>query len=720
MALTTAEQATYYNLLRSLAGDQAALNALFTLSDGTTPPLGVNQRQRMYDLLRSLAGDQSSLNNLFSTSDGITPPLSTAQRANMDTLLLALAGNPAALDALSFGTPTPPAISYPGPVAARSNLNTVLTAVTTPYMSRKFFVATDDITALQVAFPNWSNNGGFVETPSGGVLSVAASIEYPVGTFTQLTFGGATTGTAASGDTLWSDLVTLGTMIPNGATAYLRWFASNTVKMPVGTGTVVPYSGAPQYVAGGDACHSNGTDQTMGGTVVDDGTGVILWHAAIVGMTTKPTFAITGDSKAAGVYDTGDATGGTGELERALAALGYAYINVAIPGDRVTQFINNSSRRMALARLCSHIIVQGSINDISAGRTAAQLLADRQTLRNLAPLRTFFGCTISPKSTSSDSFATVANQTVDVNNGVRQTVNAAVLAGETGYTTPAIDINSFMESATPGKWKAPGYTSDGVHELRAANLGVSLSFTGLTVRAWDVMDASPILRLRGDTGVTSSSGLVSAWADQSPAAIQAAASGALRPTLSTNINGKQCISFDGTQALQVPTFALLGPKRIVIVCKNASPALVEVMPFSLKDTAGTFSEFQFINFSGYKTVSFIFDSPASALASSGYNPVLDTSAHDYAIQYGKSLQVPNQPASYSLTVDGVSQAVAASGSNVPVAGNLGAIGGRLSSGLAISNGFVGDIGEIIIYPRSTLTDLELAQERAYLTAYWGV
>lgn len=624
------------------------------------------------------------------------------------------------------GPPPPPPL-YPGPVALRSNINTILTPVTTPYMSRKFFVAADDITALQVAFPNWSNNGGFVETPSGGVLSVTASIEYPAGTFTQLTFKGATTGTVLSGQTLWSDFLTLGFTIPRLATAYLRWFASNTVKMPVGTGVAAPFSGAPQYVAGGDACVSNGTDQTMSGAVVDDGTGVILWPAAIIGLTSRPTFAIIGDSRAAGVTDTADATGGTGELERELIRLGYGYINVAVPGDRVVQFIANSSRRMALARMCSHIIVQGSINDISAGQTAAQLLANRQTLRNLAPNRTFFGCTIAPKSTSSDGFATVANQTVDVNNGVRQTVNAAVRAVETGYASPPIDIASFVESggagAPSGKWKAPGYAySDGNHELQAANLAITpLSFGTLTTRAWDVMDSSPILRLRGDLGVTAAGGIISAWTDQSPAAIAATASGALQPTAGSAINSKATIHFNGSQALSLPSFNFIGPKTVVVIMRRSVTSNVEDIPLALKSVeAGGpwFNELQFSNSGGYRKTAFAGDFISGV--DCGFDPTIDTLSHSFIFTYDSPLLI-NQPSSYTMKLDGIAQVVTVNGaaSASKPSTDPGSIGGRLSSVLALSNAMTGDIGEIIVYPR-VLSAVETTQLISYISSYWGI
>src|SRR4051812_41133188 len=62
-------------------------------------------------------------------------------------------------------------------------------------MSRLGSFARDDISSIKLAWTNWIADGSMVNI-AGNVLSVAASIEYPAGTFTQIKFGGASTGSA--------------------------------------------------------------------------------------------------------------------------------------------------------------------------------------------------------------------------------------------------------------------------------------------------------------------------------------------------------------------------------------------------------------------------------------------------------------------------------------------------------------------------------------------
>ena len=73
-----------------------------------------------------------------------------------------------------------------------------------------------------------------------------------------------------------------------------------------------------------------------------------------------------------------------------------------------------------------------------------------------------------PKTTSSDSWATVANQTLD--SSAPTLVNQIAymsglqVTGQDGYFdqyTPVADVPT-------QKWAAPGYTSDGIHGLQLA------------------------------------------------------------------------------------------------------------------------------------------------------------------------------------------------------------------------------------------------------------
>jgi hypothetical protein len=91
--------------------------------------------------------------------------------------------------------------------------------------------------------------------------------------------------------------------------------------------------------------------------------------------------------------------------------------------------------------------------------------------------------TIIPDTTSTDSFATVANQsTVPVREPIRTAYNAWVRAGgiagvrNTYDLASAIEVNSSGVLTTDGGfWPAPGYTTDGIHESQTANLQIKNS-----------------------------------------------------------------------------------------------------------------------------------------------------------------------------------------------------------------------------------------------------
>jgi hypothetical protein len=109
------------------------------------------------------------------------------------------------------------------------------------------------------------------------------------------------------------------------------------------------------------------------------------------------------------------------------------------------------------------------INDIGSGRSASQIKGDLETII-AAFTKPVYVATIEPQSSSSDDWATVANQTPDANNSVRTALNGNIrsgLAGAAGY----IEFADIVETARDsGKWKvtgaAFGYTSDGLHSTR--------------------------------------------------------------------------------------------------------------------------------------------------------------------------------------------------------------------------------------------------------------
>lgn len=326
-------------------------------------------------------------------------------------------------------------------------------------MSRSGHVATTNITFLKLVFQNWAP--GNPDTSIGANQSITASIEYPAGTFTQVKFGGIATGTNLDFGILVSDLLTIN--IPSGATFWVRQWTSGAIYYNSWNNSFFG-----EYWAGGATV----TDQTMSGTL----TGSAVNSAPplmILGPTTQPSALIVGDSISYGTNDTEDSSatingygGKVGTIARSLGSV--PFLNLGISGMQATTWIANSrGKKGSLALGGSHLITELGVNDLTFGRTSAQLTSDLQSIWALGTgIQKIYQTTITPVAPSStDSYATVGGQTpqstsiqnnkIAFNNAVK-----AILPGTAGY----YDVESVYESSLNSTiWKAPGYTTDGTH-----------------------------------------------------------------------------------------------------------------------------------------------------------------------------------------------------------------------------------------------------------------
>lgn len=323
----------------------------------------------------------------------------------------------------------------------------------------------DTISALQIVLPNWYTLVG-VETGVGAVATVTASVEYPSGTFTQILFSGSASGTIADGAQLLSDLCTIA--IPKDTQFWIRVYYTNTAG--------IPYTSCQQGSVGD--VHRIGAsgivDQTMSGTITNNSGGTGYFPAAILGYTRRASVFLAGDSRTFGQGDTSVLTpGDQGELARSIGPT-LAYVNCGIPSERANFWATASNvvNRRAIAAYCSHVVMQHGINDLAAARTDAQLRTDINTMAAYFAGKTIFLTTLAPETTSTDSWATTANQTAVANfstagNGRRETHNAWRRTVPSGFTA-CFEIADVVESARDsGKWQVDGtaskYTADGVH-----------------------------------------------------------------------------------------------------------------------------------------------------------------------------------------------------------------------------------------------------------------
>ena len=171
---------------------------------------------------------------------------------------------------------------------------------------------------------------------------------------------------------------------------------------------------------------------------------------------------------AANGYDDGDRFAGVGYLERALNTVGIAWSAFTMPGDKIQFWATRDYTRLAAIALsgCSTAIVDDTINDVTAGTSAATIEGYLTTvvgqLRALGTIKTILAVTQYPVPTSTDGYLTTVNQTpLATYDSNRITVNAWILANAGGgkLFDGAIDLAGHLEnSGTPGTLNVDGIT----------------------------------------------------------------------------------------------------------------------------------------------------------------------------------------------------------------------------------------------------------------------
>jgi hypothetical protein len=271
-----------------------------------------------------------------------------------------------------------------------------------------------------------------------------------------------TTTYVGNGATVVSDWATI--TIESGSTFYIRQYKS---------GSYFTYCAAADhnmssmfYPSGGDGVDYSHGDLTGGGTLTNE------WVNSspplmVLGITSSPSFALIGDSRTFGVYDTMQASGDIGETARSIGQ-SYAYVNFGTNAQNAAAFTATlAGNRIFYGRYCSHVLCELGGNDVLSGSyTANQTVTNLQTVWALYPNQQIYQTTITPSSTSTNGWINTANQTTSANNSARVSLNTSIRAtpsGALGYTDNASALESSLNS---GLWIAPSgvaQTSDVVH-----------------------------------------------------------------------------------------------------------------------------------------------------------------------------------------------------------------------------------------------------------------
>lgn len=164
----------------------------------------------------------------------------------------------------------------------------------------------------------------------------------------------------------------------------------------------------------------------------------------------------------------------------------FSVLRTAQNGGRSDHFLSNHAYRDTMLALCDAVVVGFGGNEVSNGQSLATMQSNLvgvwKALKALSVPRVW-ASTPTPITTSTDSFATVANQTaLNGNFGTTGTNYALLLkwlrdgavitqngqfyrAGQSGHPLAGVLdlVPPVVDPTSPWKWRAPGYTSDGGH-----------------------------------------------------------------------------------------------------------------------------------------------------------------------------------------------------------------------------------------------------------------
>lgn len=336
------------------------------------------------------------------------------------------------------------------------------------------------ITSLKFVDVGWyyDSNGTPVNADS---RSIKRYVEYPQGTFTQITWSNATSVTVGAGALVSSDMV--GVIIPVGTKFWERTvnLTSTVTNFPL---IELPASSVTIGVDDGNDL----TDKGNSGTITVS-SGVTTFGAAAVmgtvGVANARSFVIVGDSLAFGFGDGGiGAKHSSGFLARALDVHGYPYAKITRSGMRATQFLASLAAPTAFINALgfTDMIQSLGINDLKTGsRSQAQLLADHQTIYGLFSGKRIYQTTLTPVSTSTDGWATTANQTPDPSGTLSQinSINAAIRAVPANVNVVIEVADACMSARDSDIWSAPPVAApDGIHPNTAKQALVAAAISG--------------------------------------------------------------------------------------------------------------------------------------------------------------------------------------------------------------------------------------------------
>lgn len=357
--------------------------------------------------------------------------------------------------------------------------------LTRAYLSYKPLLTDRKICKIKLIYTNWFLAQNGVETSNAFTPTLISGVHKEgEATVTPVFFNGVRGRLFAAGETIISDEIPFELDPATDAGLYIR----QHVTMLATTDTLCTSS----EMATAEATNTK-TYRIAGATssFVDDTTyssGTREYGAyefapvAVIGIAEDgsviPCVAILGSSSAQGVGDTNNTTLNTdfcrGYIARSLKRSKIPYINTSISGETGTNFLGaGGAKRRYVLSMCNftHAVSTYGSNDI--GGSVITTLSGMQNLNTkLFKLMRGWGAiphltTYTPATSSTDAWATIANQTVLSN--LRLNTNSWLLQNAATYNV--VDLEKWSDSGralgqeATGKWRVDlgTPTTDGLH-----------------------------------------------------------------------------------------------------------------------------------------------------------------------------------------------------------------------------------------------------------------
>lgn len=369
-------------------------------------------------------------------------------------------------------------------------------STTTTCRIERWSHAAGSITDIKTVDVGFYYNSSFTNSGVTSSPQFKRYIEYPEGVFHQVTWSSAATFTMVAATTHISDIILssvtgLPLIIPAGTKFWERTVLITSSAKAIAN-MLLPAFPTAIGVDDGKATGDFGNS----GTIAAQGSGGQNRFCAnmlfgTVNAANAKAACIFGDSI---TYGQGDETststqGSSGYTPRGLDALGIPYVKFARGSQQMQHHVamlanpTGSFQNMltGTGKPFTDVILQAGLNDMQLGsRTAAQILADDQTvIANFTTQRKWRN-TITPRTSSSNSYADAAGQTVLTTGTLSEmtTLNDGIRAAS-GFTGVLDIADRAMTARNSGIW-GPPYppTADGSHPNSA---GAAYLAGGITI-----------------------------------------------------------------------------------------------------------------------------------------------------------------------------------------------------------------------------------------------